>query len=471
MAVTSKNDQYAAMLEEWQEMEDALIGPRAISDGGVTYLPKTSGMIEAESLAATDNSPLTADQAKQLYLAYKRRAEYPLWVKDSLRTMVGLVSRQEPEIVLPERMKALEHEATCDGFGLKQLYLRIVSDLLTKGRKPLLAEFDDAGNPYIATYTAETAPNWLTSNVGGRQDLTLVVFSEKRLKEGGGDDEFKPEYETVYRVLDLIDNQYRVRLLNDAGSEIEEPEYPGLVGGSQSTPLNFIPVVFAGSTDNNPDVDEIPLQTMAKAALKYYQLSADYHTSLHYTAHPQPWIAMNGDGDMRVTGPMAAWMLPEGGTCGYLEFQGAGIEALRKAMQDQQNSAAEAGAKVIDIGGQESGEARKARQADQHSALYSVCVTAAEAVEQMLKYIAYWMGIRPDLVEFKVEPEFSAQEVDSAMLQVVSNIVMSGEAPRTVLYDALRKIGLTDLADDQLDTMREGGDLMPALEGQNAGAV
>jgi len=464
MAVTSQNEQYAAMLEEWQEMEDALVGPRAISEGGVTYLPKTSGMIEAESLAATDNSPLTPEQAKQLYLAYKRRAEYPLWVKDSLRTMVGLVSRQEPEIVLPERMKALEHEATCDGFGLKQLYLRIVSDLLTKGRKPLLAEFDDAGKPYIATYTAETAPNWLTSDVGGRQDLTLVVFSEKRLKEGAGADEFKPEYETVYRVLDLIDNRYRVRILNEAGNPVEDEEYPGLVGGSQSTPLDFIPVVFAGSTDNNPDVDEIPLQTMAKAALKYYQLSADYHTSLHYTAHPQPWIAMNGDGDMRVTGPMAAWMLPEGGSCGYLEFQGAGIEALRKAMQDQQNSAAEAGAKVIDIGGQESGEARKARQNDQHSALYSVCITAAEAVEQMLKYVAYWMQINPDDVTFTIQPKFSKEEVDAAMMQVVSNIVMAGEAPRTVLYDALRKIGLTELTDEQLDSLREGGDGLPNLE-------
>lgn len=470
MAVTSQHEKYAAMIDDWREMQDALVGPRAITGGNTIYLPKTSGMIEAESLAATDNSPLSPEQARQLYDAYKARAEYPMWVKDSLRTMVGLVSRQEPEIVLPERMKALQHEATSDGFGLKQLYLRIVSALLTKGRKPLLAEFDDNGQPYIATYTAETAPNWRTADTGGRQDLTLAVFMEQRLKASS--DEFDPQYDTVYRVLDLDEGRYRVRVISDSGAEIEDTEYPGLVGGSQSTPLGFIPVVFAGSTDNNPDVDEIPLLTMAKAALKYYQLSADYYTSLHYTSHPQPWISgMGADDDIRVTGPMAAWMLPKDSQAGYLEFQGAGIEALRQAMQDQQNAAAEAGAKVIDVGGAESGEARKARQADQHSALYSVCVTAAEAVEQQLKYIAYWMGIDPDEVGFKVEPEFSVQEVDSAMLQVVSNIVMSGDAPRTVLYDALRKIGLTDLADDQLDVMREGGDLMPALEGQNAGTV
>jgi hypothetical protein len=468
MAVTSQNDQYTAMLEEWQEMEDALIGPRAISTGGTTYLPKTSGMIEAESLAATDNSPLSPEQANQLYLAYKRRAEYPLWVKDSLRTMVGLVSRQEPEIQLPERMADLIDEATSDGFGLKQLYLRIVSALLTKGRKPMLAEFDDNGRPYIATYTAETAPNWLTADAGGRQDLTLVVFSEQRLKDGA--DEFKPEYETVYRVLDLEEGRrYRVRILNDAGNEIVPPEYPGLVGGSQSTPLSFIPAVFAGSTDNNADVDEIPLQTMAKAALKYYQLSADYYAALHYTAHPQPWISgMGTDDDIRVTGPMAAWMLPKDAQAGYLEFKGAGIEALRKAMQDQQNAAAESGAKVIDIGGQESGEARKARQNDQHSALYSVCVTAAEAVEQMLRYIAYWMGMKDAEVTkqviFKVIPKFSKEEVDAAMLQVVYNIVQSDRAPNEVLFESLRKAGLTDMSDQELTSLMTTGGL-PLPEG------
>lgn len=462
MAVTTQHPQYTAMLDDWQEMEDALVGPRAIAQGGTLYLPKTSGMIEAESLAKTDNSPLTTEEARHLYEAYKRRAEYPLWVKDSLRTMVGLVSRQEPEIVLPERMKALENEATSDGFGLKQLYLRIVSALLAKGRKPLLAEFDDNGQPYIATYTAETAINWRTSSTGGRQDLTLAVFKEQRLKPGT--DEFDLDYEDVYRVLDLVDGNYRVRVLNEAGVVVEDEEYPGTVGGAQPTPLKFIPVVYAGSTDNNPDVDEIPLQTMAKAALKYYQLSADYHTSLHYTAHPQPWIAMNGDGDMRVTGPMAAWMLPEGGSCGYLEFQGAGIEALRKAMQDQQNAAAESGAKVIDIGGQESGEARKARQADQHSALYSVCITAAEAVEQQLKYIAYWMGIDPDLVAFTIQPKFSKEEVDAAMLQVVYNIVMSGLGPSEVLFESLRRSGITDKTDEELASLMTTGGL-PLPEG------
>ena len=119
---------------------------------------------------------------------------------------------------------------------------------------------------------------------------------------------------------------------------------------------------------------------------------------------------------------------------------------------------------MIDISGQESGEARKARQNDQHSALYSVCITAAEAVEQELKYIAYWMGIDPDLVAFTIQPKFSKEEVDAAMLQVVYNIVMSGLGPSEVLFESLRRSGITDKTDEELASLMTTGGL-PLPEG------
>lgn len=458
MGVTAQNEQYVAMADDWRMMEDALVGPRAIKGATTVYLPKTSGMIEAESLAGTDNSPITPDDARKLYIAYCDRADYPMWVKDSLRTMIGLVSRQEPEIVLPGRMAMIEEEATADGFGLNQLFLRVVSALLTKGRKPLLVEFDDRGAPYIATYTAETAPNWRTSNLGGRQDLTLVVLKESRLKDDS--DEFDPQYEDVYRVLDLVDGRYRVRVMKNNDEMVEDEAFPGLQGGTQARGLPFIPLVFAGSTDNSVDVDEIPLLTMAKTAIKYYQLSADYYQALHYTAHPQPVISGIGPGeDLRVTGPMAAWTLenPQAKAM-YLEFTGQGVEATRKAMEAQRNAAMEAGAKVIDTGAEESGEARKARQHDQHSSLYSACVEAAEAIEQCLKYAATWMGVNPDEVVFRVEPQFSKEEIDAAMLQIVGNMTLAGEVPRTVFYSAMRKAGLTELTDEELDLARDNPD-------------
>lgn len=452
MPVTSTHPEYDAHLDDWELMRDSLRGERAIKDLGTTYLPKTSGQLALEHQAANGEGTITPTEAREIYQSYKARAQYPLWVKDSLRTMMGLVARQDAEIQLPSVMAYLEDEATADGFGLKTLFLRTVADCLIYGRKPLLADFDDAARAYIAAYNALDATNWKESSDEGRRDLTLSVLREA---ESTGD-EFSHETKDRYRVLDIVDGGYRVRVLNEAGEPVEEEERPG----TQAGPLQFIPLVYVGSTDNAPDVDEIPLLTMAKAALKSYQISADYYTSLHYTSHPQPWIAADmQDKELSVTGPMAAWELPVGAEVGYLEFTGAGIEANRTAMEDQRNAALEAGARVIDTGGTESGEARKARQNDQHTSLYSVVVTAAEGIEQVLRYIGEWLGLpSTDEIIFRVEPKFTREEVDAAMMQIVSNMVLAGELPREVLYEALRKSQVTSYSDEELETLRDGGE-------------
>ncbi|MBD0149522.1 DUF4055 domain-containing protein, partial [Acinetobacter baumannii] len=178
------------------------------------------------------------------------------------------------------------------------------------------------------------------------------------------------------------------------------------LGGNQ---LSFTPFVFCGATSNSPDVGTIPLLTMAKAALKYYQLSADYYQSLHHTAHPQPWISGlddDDDDDISVTGVMAVWSLPQNSQCGYLEISGNGIELTKKEMDAQKNSALEAGAKVVDTNTQESGEARRARQDDQQASLHSIVMCAAAAIEQAIKYAAQWLKLDSTKYSFTVEPEF-----------------------------------------------------------------
>lgn len=455
MPVTDEHPEYTKRLPDWQMMNDAIEGERAVKEQGTLYLPKTSGMIEAEALAAQGDSAVSPAQMRELYASYLDLAEYPLWVKDSLRTMMGMVSRLEPQVELPG-LEDLETDATSDGFSAKQLFMRVCADLLVKGRKPLLCDFDDAGAPYVATYAAEDAINWQVSDLRGRGDLVLAVFRETRKKPGT--DEFNHEAVTVYRVLDIFEGRYRVRLMDENGDLIEDEDFPGLVGAGQGHGIGFIPVVFAGSTDNNPAVDEIPLITMAKAALKYYRLSADYFQSLHYTAHPQPVVTGLPDGgELHVTGAMAAWTLPADGNAFYLEFTGAGIDKTREAMRDQRNAALEAGARVIDTQAQESGYARRARQDDQHATLHSVVMQAAEAVEQCFRYIAEWKGLPTENIIFTVEPKFTTEEVDAAMMQIIGNLVLAGEVPRPVLYSALRKSGLTELSDEDLESQREFG--------------
>lgn len=412
MSVATRHPDYIAHAREWQLMADSMNGEPAIK-GDLTYLPKPAGIQEAEQQAE-------GDTANYLYKGYVARAQYPEWVRDGVRAMMGLVSRIEPEINLPDQLSHMLNDAAADGFGLKQVFLRACREVLIYGRQPLLVDIDGAGKPFFSLYSATSAINWRESAINGRHDLTLAVFTEHAEKPG---DEFGHETEKHYRVLDINEGQYRIRVMDDAGKAIDEPR----VTTGTGDPLPFIPVVFAGSTDNAPDVDEVPLLTMARSALKYYQVSADYFDALHHTSHPQPYVTGMHDGDsLRVTGPNAAWLLPQEATCGYLEFTGAGINANRNEMTEQKNAALEAGARAMDVGGQESGDARLARQDDQRATLNTVVMTVAEAIEQCLKYAALWVGADQSECTFSVKPDFSAGGVDQRVLAQLQQAAMAG---------------------------------------------
>lgn len=417
MPVTTTHPDYDRHLPEWQAIDAALAGEAAIK-ADAKNLPKPSGMAAAEKLDP-DNA--------YLYKGYTERAQYEQWVKDSLRTMMGLVSRLQPEIELPAGMEYMRENATDDGFSLRQLFMRVVRQSVSHGRTPLLVNVDDSGKAYMTAYQAASAINWKLGNQGGRNDLILAVMRETRPADE--DDEFSHEVDTVYRVLYMRDGGCFTRVEDGDGKIIEAERALGAsdARGSTVRVLDYIPIVYAGSTDNSPDVDEVPLLSMARAALKSYQLSADYFTSLHYTSHPQPWVSgLTEDKEITVTGPSAAWDLGENGSCGYLEFQGAGIEAVRQAMQDQKLAALEAGAKVMDVGGVESGEARKARQNDQHATLHSIVVTAAEAIEQALRYAAHWLGFDEEQVKFTINPTFVERFVDPQVLTAIQQAVLAG---------------------------------------------
>lgn len=415
MSVTTRHPDYEAHLPEWEMMDDALQGEDAIKkkEG---YLPKPSGMVEAEK-----HDPAN----KYLYEGYKDRAQYEHWVRDSLRSMMGLASRITPEIELPSGLEYMLDNATGDGFGLQQLFLRMVRQVISHGRIPLVVNVDDGGKPYFSTYAATSAINWKKRVIDGRYDLALSVFTEFRDKNP--DDEYSHDKYQVYRVFKLDNGVAISGVLDEKGSVVEDYKPLGVSDskGKLIRGLHYLPIIYCGSTNNAPDVDEVPLLSMARAALKSYQLSADYFTSLHYTSHPQPWVSGLGDEvELSVTGPSAAWDLGQEGSCGYLEFHGAGIEAVRRAMQDQKSAALEAGAKVMDVSGVESGEARKARQDDQHATLHIIVKTVAEAIKKALQFAADWAGHKGEVI-FSVNPEFITPQIDPQMLTQLHQAVLA----------------------------------------------
>lgn len=421
MSVNTQHPEYAKHYPKWVMMKDAL-NDEVIKKGTV-YLSKTPGML------ALDREGLDLEQ--NVYCGYKNRAQYPLWVADSVRTMNGLLTRLKPEVnLVHKQLEILKTQATDDGFGLDQLFVRCCVEALSKGRYGLLVDFDDKGQPYISMYDSLSIINWKSGDVGGRRDAKLIVLQESHLK--AEQSKYGHESEVLYRELELADGQYEVRLLSESGKEVEsfEPK----MGAKR---LNFIPFVFGGSLDNSPEIDDIPLYSMAKCAVKYYQLSADYYQSLYLTAHPQPYTIGADNVDLKVSGPMMLWALPLGASCGFMEIRGNGIEKTKAEMDSQKTAAVEAGAKVLDAGSNESGEARKARQNDQHASLHTVVKAAAEAIEQACKYAALWLGLDDSEIRFTVPLEF-AQDIDPQILAQLSNLMMAGKISSDTVWTYLQ---------------------------------
>lgn len=421
MSVNTQHPEYAKHYPKWVMMKDAL-NDEVIKKGTV-YLSKTPGML------ALDREGLDPEQ--NVYCGYKNRAQYPLWVSDSVRTMNGLLTRLKPEVnLVHKQLEILKTQATNDGFGLDQLFVRCCVEALSEGRYGLLVDFDDKGQPYISMYDSLSIINWKFGDVGGRRDAKLVVLQESHLK--AEQSKYGHESEVLYRELELADGQYEVRLLSESGKEVEsfEPK----MGEKR---LNFIPFVFGGSLDNSPEIDDIPLYSMAKCAVKYYQLSADYYQSLYLTAHPQPYTIGADNVDLKASGPMMLWALPPGASCGFMEIQGNGIEKTKAEMDSQKTAAIEAGAKVLDAGSNESGEARKARQNDQHASLHTVVKAAAEAIEQACKYAALWLGLDDSEIRFTVPLEF-AQDIDPQILAQLSNLMMAGKISSDTVWTYLQ---------------------------------
>ena len=454
MSVSTQHPEYAKHYPKWVMMRDAL-NDEVIKKGTV-YLSKTPGML------ALDREGLDPEQ--NVYCGYKNRAQYPLWVADSVRTMNGLLTRLKPEVdLVHKQLEILKTQATDDGFGLDQLFIRCCVEALGKGRYGLLVDFDDKGQPYISMYDSLSIINWKLSDVGGRRDAKLVVLQESHLKEN--QNKYSHDSEELYRELELVDNQYEVRLLNESGKEVEsfEPK----MGAKR---LNFIPFVFGGSLDNSPEIDDIPLYSMAKCAVKYYQLSADYYQSLYLTAHPQPYTIGADNVDLKVSGPMMLWVLPQGASCGFMEIQGNGIEKTKAEMDSQKTAAVEAGAKVLDAGSNESGEARKVRQNDQHASLHTVVKAAAEAIEQACKYAALWLGLDDSEIRFTVPLEF-AQDIDPQILAQLSNLMLAGKLSSETVWSYLQtgKIPERDFEAEQ-DLIEEDQARMP-LSGNTSSNV
>jgi len=462
MPVDTTNPDYNLYKDVWIKTRDAVRGSVAVKDKKAQYLPVPDAETNARGI----------DSVR--YKQYINRAVFTNFTGRTKNALVGAAFRKEPIIELPDGLDYLIEDATGDGLSLEQLSKDELSNLLETGRTMLLVDYPTADEGLsqeevsildlrasIVPYTAEAVINWKTSVIAGRTMLTLVVMSEPYLENS---DEFNHESKTQYRVLRLDEQGYSQQLYRE-NKPYTEMVYPRKADGST---FDYIPVVFVGSQNNDPTVDDAPLSDIADVNMAHYRNSADYEESCFITGQPtlfithsltqEQWKEYNPEG-IKI-GSRAGHVLGETGSANLLQANPNNL--VMEAMNAKEQQMVAIGARIItDRGNNETAEGARIRFASENSVLGDIVGNLSAAIKTCIYWCGEYMGVDTDDCVFKINREFYDKTVDPQTIMSLVTLLDRQIVSSQDIFDRLKSGGLID-ADRTLDDVRdELGDLSP----------
>lgn len=412
--VTQTSPDYRRRSAQWRRVRDALEGEDCIKERGTEYLPKSRGM-----------------KPRDYNEEYKARAVFYSVAERTLRGLVGLVLRTDPVPRLPSRLDSLERRASPEGFTLRQLVREALRENLSLGRYGILVDVPKNApldfRPLLATYQAEDITCWeeeIDEDTGQRRVTRVVVREEATVQ----DDEASTKLRELF--LDKEnDGIYTVRLYEKTESEARgryqrsrkrNRELDYLTGNYNltdtfvptraETPLTKIPFVFVSPFDQRARTEKPPFLDLVDMNLAHYRNSADYEQALHLVASPTPYLfGVKQDEVPAAIGPSQLWhSTRQDVNAGFVEFNGTGVEAIRRAMRDKEGRMAVLGARLIRGDDRENVTAETTRLETREE--MSILVAATESVEEAftraLQIAATWTGESEDSVDLTLNRDF-----------------------------------------------------------------
>ena len=433
MEITTKHPEYSERIVQWGNNALAIKGEMFIKEEGERFLPKTQGMVKN-------------DAAGKQYLSYKLRARFFDISAQAQSALLGLAF-EKPAAGNPDNIFALSGESDAT------YAVRILREIIIKGRVIAIADVhDDAAA--VTLYHAETMINWGYDLTG---KLTFAVFEEEVPENPS--DPLSHDKMKVYRLWEMLDGRAQVTLYGDDSV---------VIGDTVLTALDYLPIVIFGSIDLSPKCDPIPLSPIVECAVSAYRISADYMQALFMAAQPTPtvngitesqWDKMIEQG----IGSSALWWLGDEGTAQFLEVSGVGIEALRLAITDELKHAESHAVRLTqNDSGVESAAAMAIRSASQHATLYGMIRTLEEGVDRMNEILSQRNNLgAPE--PFKITADFTPQFASSQIITALNNAVSQMNVPKSILYQTLRQMKLTEKTDDELDAELDAAGGLPGI--------
>src|SRR6185369_8437717 len=356
MVIGSAHSEYGAHLAEWSRARDVLAGEDAVKAAGEKYLPRLDSQSDEE------------------YAAYKARASFLGATSRTLEEYLELVFRRAPVTNPGAAAKSLHPFLTdCDLWGMDfvRYSKRAVGELLSLGRAGSLVLWDSAAaRPWLSLWRAEDIMDWQVERVGDRLTLSRVV-----LKDG-----------ERLRVLRLDGASCIHESWQQTDGAWVLAESAALKRGAAAVP--FIPFVFHGPRHSQPDPDKLPLSDLIACNLDHYRLDTDYKHGLHFAALPTAWVTGFDKASPLRIGSSAAWVsdIP-GATAGFLEFTGAGLAYIERAMERVERRMALLGARMLEP----SEEMSTAGQRNDICGLGTIVASLNQSLTRVLQLPRWWL--------------------------------------------------------------------------------
>lgn len=435
----------AKMLPSYIKIADCLAGERTIKEKGSIYLPVPN---------ASDKS---ADNVAR-YTNYLARAVFYNVARRTLTALVGNVFSREPTITLPPSMELIQFNANGSGIDITQTAKALLEMAVAYGRcgiyvdypivlgTPMASKADaDRANlrPTINIYKPEDIINWRTKQRGAEHVLKLVVLKEQKRVE---EDQFREDVQQQWRVLKLNDdNIFQVEIWSENQSEPVDVMTPL---DSTGNPLDSIPFKFIGSTDNDPGMDQPPMQDICDLNIAHFHNSADYEDNVFSVGQLTPWISgltqewvkQNLNGVVRL-GATSVIPLPTGAEIGILQAKENSM--VLEAMKHKEEQMIALGAKLVEpTSTKRTATEASIDEAAEGSVLTSCANNVSTAMRQALEIAAAYMGADPSVVQFELSTDFTLMHMSAEDRKQLMAEYVGGGISFTEYRHSMRRSGI-----------------------------
>tara|TARA_R110000796_G_scaffold64465_2_gene149416 strand:+ start:14200 stop:15741 length:1542 start_codon:yes stop_codon:yes gene_type:complete len=474
MPVSDANKTYQKNIYKWELVRNCCEGSTAVKSvrNEAQY---TESSLETATGTLYLPAPNPSDESKEnrlRYQSYKQRANYVNFTGHTKDALIGMICRQEPKVEVPSVLLPMTYNTDGMGNSIYTVIKRSLDEILQTAREGLLVDYPSisAGlnarqtegiNPTIKNYCAESVINWKTKTINGQETLHMVVLKEEVAIP---QDEFTDNNETQYRVLMLTEEGfYAQRMYNENGELLIIDEenglseiYPRQANGQL---FNFIPFVFLGATNNDPEIDKSPLYDLAEVNIAHYRNSADYEESCFMVGQPTPvmagltqqWVDDVLHGSVML-GSRAFVALPAGGSATLL--QASPNQMPLEGMVTKEKQMIQIGAKIItDGGGVETAEAARIRFSGQNSKLATIVNNVEQAYIQCLEWSLLFLTGSEEEIDISLNKEFYEKGADPQMIMAQIQMLDRSVISMSDVRNYLRTSGAidNDRTDDEIE--------------------